>query len=123
MKDLNKILTEKLQINKNSKEGEIPEYYNRYNIDKNLKYGVVFPNGYFEFFTQDGLDEMIRYIKSVLKKRDADDEEDYSELEDELITYQELNDLDKINEWVEISGPAGYKDEVLKGTIGIKYKK
>ncbi len=80
-------------------------FYNITNIDKSIKYALVFPYGGIEMFTEDGL-------ANVINNWEGD--------EDDLITYEELQSLDKTGEWVSLSGPIRTNSD-LDGTIGIKY--
>lgn len=58
-------------------------FYDINSIDKNIKYAIVFPYGAIKMFTEKGL-------AKVINEWEGD--------EDDLITYEELQSLDKTGE-------------------------
>lgn len=113
MKSLNNSILEKLAINKDSKS-EIHGYYNTNTLK--AQYAIVYPNGYMELFTENGLKDFIKSLEDELEKEDS------SDIEEMLVTYQELSEITEIRKWVGLSGPAD-DNSVIDNTYGIKLRK
>lgn len=117
MKTINKFIAEQNLIDSNAS----PIYFS--SEDKHIEYQIVYPAGLIECFTKNGLRDYIKELNDDLKRgeKEAPDNPGLSELEEMIITYEELFELPKDSIWYMLSGPGSDKGE-LKSTIGFHSK-
>lgn len=119
MKSLNTSIIEKLVINKNIKSDN--GYYNT--DDLKIKYVIVYPNGYVEFFRDENtINNIIKEIQKEIDNISDDGDYDIDEMEESIGTYEELLDINEIRLWKDLSGPINDKSKI-RSTYGIKLKK
>lgn len=113
MNNLNNYIVEKLKINKNVED---QGYWSNDN-GKEYDYEVVYPNGFIEMYSEE-------YIKSTIKECEkviASGEDSYDDAYDSKVMFEEILEIKKTGEWVEISGPSSSKGD-LQSTIALKFR-
>lgn len=89
-------------------------------VSDNIKYILLYPLGAVYLFTEDGLNDYIAYLDQLIDDYHKGKLDSISDVEDMIGTYEELRDLEKVGEWVALSGPYSSKSKV-QDTLGMRF--